>query len=60
MPSLPSLSHITRIVCLLAFLMHVARVRSVLAELFVETCKVSLWMKSYGVTIQLKPIFSSA
>ena len=53
MPSLPSLSHITRIVCLLAFLMHVARVRSVLAELFVETCKVSLWMKSYGVTIQL-------
>ena len=42
MPSLPSLSHITRIVCLLAFLMHVARVRSVLAELFVETRIVSL------------------
>ena len=60
MPSFPSLSHITRIVCLLAFLMYVGRVRSVLAELFVETCKVSLWMKSYGVTIQLKRIFSPA
>ena len=60
MPSLPSLSHITRIVCLFAFLMHVVRVRSVLAKLFVETRKVSLWMKSHGVTIQLKRIFSRA